>query len=158
MGDVIAEVNPGGTASYDGAGHWSNLYLGSVTGTSVNLHSDGHGGTATFTPSATSTGNTGTVASAASLSALSLTTVTSAIADAASHRASNGASQSRIQFAMELQTVNKTNLESSVSRIVDVDVAGESTQLARWNTLVQAGTAMLSQANQSTQSVLRLLS
>ncbi|MCX6937802.1 MAG: flagellin, partial [Verrucomicrobia bacterium] len=40
----------------------------------------------------------------------------------------------------------------------DVDVAEESTQLARWNTLVQAGTAMLSQANGSSQTALRLLS
>ncbi|MCX6937737.1 MAG: flagellin, partial [Verrucomicrobia bacterium] len=57
-----------------------------------------------------------------------------------------------------LLTVNKTNLEAATSRITDVDVAEESTQLARWNTLVQAGTAMLSQANGSSQTALRLLS
>ena len=39
----------------------------------------------------------------------------------------------------------------------DVDVADESTQLARWNILVQSGTAMLSQANQSAQTALRLI-
>jgi len=39
----------------------------------------------------------------------------------------------------------------------DVDVAAESTQLARWNILVQAGTSMLAQANQSAQSALKLL-
>jgi len=44
-----------------------------------------------------------------------------------------------------------------VSRIVDVDVAAESTQLARWSTLVQAGTAMIAQANGSTQAALTLL-
>jgi flagellin len=44
-----------------------------------------------------------------------------------------------------------------VSKIMDVDVAEESTQLARWNTLVQAGTAMIAQANGSTQSALTLL-
>jgi flagellin len=38
-----------------------------------------------------------------------------------------------------------------------VDVAAESTQLARWNILVQAGTSMLSQANQSSQTALKLL-
>jgi flagellin len=38
-----------------------------------------------------------------------------------------------------------------------VDVAEESTRLARWNVLVQAGTAMLSQANQSAQTALKLL-
>jgi flagellin len=41
---------------------------------------------------------------------------------------------------------------------MDVDVATESTQLARWNILTQSGTAMLAQANQSAQSALRLIS
>ena len=54
-------------------------------------------------------------------------------------------------------SVNKTNLEAATSRITDVDVAQESTQLAKWNILVQSGTAMLSQANQSAQSAMRLL-
>ena len=72
-------------------------------------------------------------------------------------RAVNGAEQSRFGFATELVTVNKANLEAATSRITDVDVATESTQLARWNILVQAGTAMLSQANQSAQSAMRLL-
>ena len=48
------------------------------------------------------------------------------------------------------------NLAAS-SRIRDVDVAEESTQFARYNILVQSGTAMLAQANQLPQSVLRLL-
>jgi flagellin len=48
-------------------------------------------------------------------------------------------------------------MEAAASRITDVDVAQESTQLARWNVLVQAGTAMLSQANTSAQTALRLL-
>ena len=43
------------------------------------------------------------------------------------------------------------------SRIRDVDVAEESTQYARYNILVQSGTAMLAQANQLPQSVLRFL-
>ena len=58
-------------------------------------------------------------------------------------RATNGSEQSRLGFASELVTVNKANLEAASSRITDVDVAAESTQLARWNILVQAGTAML---------------
>jgi flagellin len=51
----------------------------------------------------------------------------------------------------------KDNLSAANSRIKDVDVAQESTQFARYNILVQAGTAMLSQANTMPQSVLRLL-
>ncbi|MDX2186043.1 MAG: flagellin [Opitutaceae bacterium] len=86
-----------------------------------------------------------------------LTSISTAIQNVATFRAQNGAEQSRLEFASELLTTNKANLEAATSRIVDVDVAKESTQLARWNTLVQAGTAMLSQANQSAQGVLRLL-
>jgi flagellin len=54
--------------------------------------------------------------------------------------------------------VLKDNLTSANSRIKDVDVAEESTQFARYNILVQAGTAMLAQANAVPQMVLRLLS
>ena len=52
---------------------------------------------------------------------------------------------------------NQTNLEAAKSAVSDVDVAQESTQLARWNVLVQAGAAMLTQANQSSQIALKIL-
>ena len=87
----------------------------------------------------------------------SLSTITDAIKAVATDRATNGAAQSVLGFASEVLTVNKTNLEAATSRIMDVDVASESTQLARWNILVSSGTAMLSQANQSAQGALRLL-
>ena len=80
-----------------------------------------------------------------------------AIQDLATIRANNGAEQSRLTFAADMLAVNKTNLEAANSRIIDVDVADESTKLARYNILQQAGTAMLAQANQSTQSILRLI-
>jgi flagellin len=83
--------------------------------------------------------------------------VDTAIQGVATLRATNGAAQSRLGFASDLVTTNKSNLEAANSRIIDVDVAAESTQLARWNTLVQAGTSMLSQANQSAQVALKLL-
>jgi flagellin len=86
-----------------------------------------------------------------------LSTITGAIKAVATDRAINGASQSVLGFASEVLTVNKTNLEAATSRITDVDVASESTQLARYNILVQSGTAMLSQANQSAQIALKLL-
>ena len=53
--------------------------------------------------------------------------------------------------------VLKDNLSAANSRIKDVDVAQESTQFARYNILVQAGTAMLAQANATPQSALKLL-
>jgi flagellin len=109
-------------------------------------------------------GNTGTGVGALTASGVSnlgtgiaLTSITTAIQNVATMRAVNGAEQSRLGFANELITTNKANLEAASSRITDVDVASESTQLARWNTLVQAGTSMLTQANQSAQTALKLL-
>ena len=157
-GDIIGDLNAGQSVTYDGAGGWSALTSGSISGTSINIDDNNLGGSATFTPASAALTNTGNVANASALSAVSLTTITGALQDIATHRATNGAQQSRVAFASELLSVNKANLEASVSRIVDVDVAQESTQLARFNTLVQAGTAMLAQANQSPQSVLRLIS
>jgi flagellin len=90
-------------------------------------------------------------------SSVSLTAIKTAIENVATMRANNGAEQSRLGFASELLTVNKANLEAANSRITDVDVAQESTQLARWNILVQSGTAMLAQANSSGQTALKLL-
>jgi flagellin len=107
--------------------------------------------------SSSSTG-IGAISSATSLGAISsISTVTSSIENVATMRATNGAEQSRLGFASELLTTNKANLEAATSRILDVDVAWESTQLAMWNTLVSAGTSMLSQANQSSMISLRLL-
>jgi flagellin len=107
-----------------------------------------------------SSSGVGTLASSSgvSISSVTLSDVTTAIQNVATMRAANGAEQSRLGFASDLLTVNKANLEAANSRIIDVDVAEESTQLARWNILVQSGTAMLSQANGSAQTALRLLS
>lgn len=98
-----------------------------------------------------------TATTVSSLGGVSLSTITTALQNVATYRASNGAEQSRLGFANDLISTNRTNLEAANSRIIDVDVASESTQLARWNVLVQSGTAMLAQANQSAQSALRLL-
>ena len=92
-----------------------------------------------------------------SLADLDLTDVTTALQNVATFRAENGAEQSRFGFAAELLVVNKANLEAAASRIMDVDVASESTQLARFNILVQSGTSMLAQANMSAQIALKLL-
>ncbi|MES2695200.1 MAG: flagellin, partial [Verrucomicrobiota bacterium] len=76
-----------------------------------------------------------------SLGDVGLSAITDAIKNVATFRAQNGAEQSHLGFAAELLSVNKANLEAASSRITDVDVAQESTQLAKWNILVQSGTA-----------------
>lgn len=86
-----------------------------------------------------------------------IATVTSAIQQIADNRANLGAMQSRLEIVDAQLQVQSENLEAANSRIRDVDVAEESTRLAKYNILVQSGTAMLSQANQLPESVLRLL-
>jgi flagellin len=89
--------------------------------------------------------------------ASTLNKVMEAIKNLASDRASIGANITRLNSTYDQLAVLKENMSSANSRIKDVDVADESTQFARYNILVQAGTAMLAQANQSPQSVLKLL-
>ena len=83
--------------------------------------------------------------------------VQQALQQLADMRAQNGAEMSRVNFAQDLLNINAINLEAANSRIIDVDVAAESSQLARFQILQQAGTAMLAQANTSQQSLVRLL-
>jgi flagellin len=84
--------------------------------------------------------------------------VTKMIDTVATDRATVGANMSVLTSYNDQLAVLKENLSAASSRIKDVDVAEESTNFARYNILVQAGTAMLAQANASSQSALRLLS
>ena len=101
--------------------------------------------------------NVTAVTAALTLSALTTAVATTATTNVATSRAQNGAESSRLGFSADMLTANRTNLEAANSRIVDVDVASESTKLARNSILVQASSAMLAQANAATQSALRLL-
>ncbi len=87
-----------------------------------------------------------------------VSTINSAIENVATHRAKVGANIQRLQFTQEQVSILNENLQASVSRIKDVNVAQESTEFARYNILVQSGTAMLAQANLLPQNSLRLLS
>ena len=86
-----------------------------------------------------------------------VTKITTAITNVATSRAQNGAESSRLNFNAEMLATNRMNLEGANSRIVDTDIASESTKMARYNILVQGGAAMLAQANSTSQSVLKLL-
>ena len=94
----------------------------------------------------------------ASLATTALTTIKSQISAVAEYRATIGADLSRLMKTDEHLSVLSENLQTSVSRIKDVDVAEESAKYAKFNILVQSGTAMLAQANSLPQSAIRLLS
>ena len=93
----------------------------------------------------------------ASLVITQVSDLSTAIQTIAAQRAENGSKQSVLGFQQEMLGANRINIDAAISRIMDVDVAEESTQLARYNTLVQAGTSMIAQANQVSQVALSLL-
>jgi flagellin len=72
-------------------------------------------------------------------------------------RATFGAAMNRLEYAVDNLTNVSQNAAASRSRIEDADYAAETTELARTQIIQQAGTAMLTQANQQNQSVLALL-
>ncbi|HAR62976.1 MAG: hypothetical protein DKM50_03895 [Candidatus Margulisiibacteriota bacterium] len=81
-----------------------------------------------------------------------------AIDDVSITRANLGAfQQNALETTITTLSINKENLESSNSRIRDVDMAQEMMDFTKNQILTQAGTAMLAQANQLPQSVLQLL-
>jgi flagellin len=79
------------------------------------------------------------------------------LADISTARAAAGASVNRLEYAADNLANVSQNASASRSRIQDADYAAETTELARTQIIQQAGTAMLSQANQQAQSVLALL-
>ena len=123
------------------------------------------------TAGATSTGQTGNVGFNASVlsstggvdlstaagSIAALTVLDKAINTVTDSRASMGAYQNRLTASVANLETTSMNLQASRSRILDTDYAKETTNLAKSQIIQQAATAMLAQANQSSQSVLSLL-
>ncbi len=87
----------------------------------------------------------------------SLSAVDSAIMSVSAMRADFGAIQNRLQSTISNLAIATENMAAANSRIRDVDVAEETAELTKNNVLLQAGTAVLAQANQSTGSALTLL-
>ena len=143
------------TASKD----FNGVSLSSASALSVTTDGD----TGTFSMSGINLGASAyTTATASTVTtttnaATALTNVKAAITQLATDRSTVGASISRLSLTREQLGVLTDNLTAANSRIKDVDVAEESTRFARYNILVQAGTAMLAQANAAPTSALRLL-
>ena len=83
--------------------------------------------------------------------------IDSAIETVSSTRATLGAYQNRLDHKINNLNVTVENLTASNSRIRDTDMAAEMVNFTKTQILAQAGTAMLAQANQAPQTVLRLL-
>ncbi len=115
-------------------------------------------GTPTFDANGNVTTTTGGADISSTINAASaLGNIRTAITQLASDRATVGAFQSRLNMANDQLAATIENFTAASSVIKDVDVARESTEFSRQNILNQSTTAMLAQANQLPQSVLRLL-
>jgi flagellin len=143
---------------------FNGVSLFAATGLAITIDSDA----ATFgMNSANITGDTGVgvlnaysgiSVSSTTAAAAALSNIKTAIQTLANIRAQVGANVQRLNLTSEQLTILNENLSAANSRIKDVDVASESTEYARFNILVQSGTAMLAQANTMPQTALRLLS
>ncbi len=110
-----------------------------------------------YTPATTGDNTGGVDMSSATAARTAITTLDNVMKSVNTTRASLGAGQSRLQSVVNNLTTNVTNLTDAKSRIEDADFSAETTALAKAQILSQASTAMLAQANQSQQGVLKLL-
>ena len=92
-----------------------------------------------------------------SLKQISVNVITKALENISYLRAQNGASGSRLYFSSDSLAKQKTNMRAALGRIVDADIAEETTNLAKYQVLSQAAASMLSQANSNTEIALMLI-
>ena len=150
IGDILGKTEFNGTAVFDGSNDKTfTIQTGSKTDDTVDvvvkgIDSTKISATALDVSDETKAGDT-------------MTNVDDALKAVNTARANLGASQSRLESKINDLTNNVTNLSDARSRIEDTDFSQETTNLAKAQILSQASTAMLAQANQSSQGVLSLL-
>ena len=172
---LFATTNAGGSVTFNtsGSGNTVSIFTSATgeSGSIVSINKSAMLAALTITAGTPSTKNTfqaangtttfsfgsATTGAAFELNSVSVAVFTQALQNLATLRAENGGSVSRLQFSKENAAAQKTNLEAANGRIMDVDIASESTQLAKYNILVQASASMLSQANATSNVAMMLL-
>lgn len=129
-----------------------NLQVGANTGDTMSFALKSMGGVTGGLATASIGANTTTTALNTALTAIDR-----AIANTSNFRSDLGATQNRLDHAINNLRVSAENMAASESRIRDTDMAEEMTNFSRTQILQQAGVSMLAQANQSNQGVLKLL-
>ena len=154
---VSAQTGVG--ASYDAvSGQVTLTSAAAITiGGAADDADTGLDGTGAAYTSTSTTGIASLSVSSFTNSQMSITQLDKAIASVNSSRANLGAIQNRFESVVSNLQVNSENLSASRSRIQDADFASETANLSRSQILQQAGTAMVAQANQLPQTVLKLL-
>ena len=135
--------------------------LTASTGFSVFVSNDGANGQVNGTIGAASVtalfSTTTIVITSATAAAAVVASIATAVTRLGTAQSSIGTLENRLQFAITLAGSQTVSNKAAESRIRDANVAEESANLTRYNILTQSGIAALSQANQSSQSVLSLL-
>ena len=172
---LFASTNETGNVTFNtsGSGNTVSIFTSATgeSGSIVSINKSAMLAALTITSATPSTANTfqnangtaiysfgsSTVSGAFELGDVSVAVFTQALQNIATLRAENGGSVSRLQFSKESAAAQRTNLEAANGRIMDVDIASESTALAKYNILVQASASMLSQANATSNVAMMLL-
>jgi flagellin len=145
MGDVaITQGASGGTFMIGSSGQYSASGADNISLSSLDL-------------SLSTLGINADTLTTAAGARTALTNIDTALGKVASAQGEIGAKQNRIENAMSNLKTSIQNFSAAESVIRDVDMAEEMTKFSKNNILSQAGTAMLAQANQSSQGVLQLL-
>ena len=149
--DISANAG-GGSAAYSGTSELAldfKLGTGTASQDSLTFNLDGI--------NAATLGLTGQDVTTESTASASLEAVNNAIDTLNEFRADLGANQNRLEFASDNLNVSIENAEASRSTLLDLDIAAEMTKFSSKQVLLQSGVAMLAQANQMPQNLLRLL-
>jgi flagellin len=146
---VVAEISREATVA--GLGSSDNFSVFVSAGTSGTV-----GGTIAST-NTTTLGIAALTVDTAVNAAAAVTAIGTAVESLGTAQANVGALQNSLQFAISLAQSQLVNTRGAESRIRDANVAEEAANMTRYNILSQSGIAALSQANQSTSSVLALL-
>jgi flagellin len=128
-----------------------NLSIGHAFSTASNKGASASGSNSVVTFASSSLGGT------LSLKQLSVGVINQVLENISYLRAQNGASGSRLYFSSDSLAKQKTNMRAALGRIVDADIAEETTNLAKYQVLSQAAASMLSQANANTEIALMLI-
>jgi flagellin len=148
LDDIANKTTFNGTKLLDGSYSSKSFQVGSNAGETLSV--------SVSSMKASDLGASGSIATASGASA-AITAISTAIGTVSTQRAALGAVQNRLEHKINNLNATVENLTASESRIRDTDMAEEMVSFTRNQILSQAGTAMLAQANQSSQGVLQLL-
>ncbi len=151
--DTLANTKFNGQALFVGTTN-TKIQAGANAGDSVTIKASNLSASADITAVA---GATAAAIDVTTATDADLTKFDTALKTIATTRADLGAVQNRLESTVNNLTTNITSLTDARSRIEDADFSAETTALAKQQILSQASTAMLAQANQSQQGVLKLI-